>query len=74
MRDIVFWWLVLKNLKVKLKNQKPTAVDDFFKAYPMIPLSFNFVILMATKRYRSGKTCCNWIRDPGPAEIRDKIR
>jgi hypothetical protein len=25
--------------KLKFKNQKPIAVDDFFQAYPMIPLS-----------------------------------
>jgi hypothetical protein len=28
-----------QNSQLKLKNQKPTAVDVFFKAYPMIPLS-----------------------------------
>ncbi len=28
-----------KNSKLKFKNQKPIAVDDFLKAYPMIPLS-----------------------------------
>ncbi len=25
--------------KLKLKNQKPLAVDVLFKAYPMVPLS-----------------------------------
>jgi hypothetical protein len=25
--------------RVKLKNQKPIAVDVLFKAYPMVPLS-----------------------------------
>ncbi len=32
-------WSLYKNLKLKFKNQKPVAVDDFFKTYPMIPLS-----------------------------------
>jgi hypothetical protein len=31
-------WYLFKNLKLNLKNQKPLAVDDFFKAYPMITL------------------------------------
>jgi hypothetical protein len=30
---------LLKISKLKLKNPKPVAVDDFLKAYPMIPLS-----------------------------------
>ncbi len=31
-------WSLFKYSKRKLKNPKPTAVDDFLRAYPMIPL------------------------------------
>jgi hypothetical protein len=30
---------IFSNIKNKLKNQKPIAVDDLFKAYPKVPLS-----------------------------------
>ncbi len=33
---------LFKNSKLKLKNQKPIAVDDFIKVYPMIPLSCRY--------------------------------
>jgi hypothetical protein len=32
-------WSLLKYSNVKLKNQKPIAVDVLFKAYPMVPHS-----------------------------------
>jgi hypothetical protein len=31
-------WSLFKYLRVKLKNQKPKAVDVLFKSYPMVPL------------------------------------
>ncbi len=33
-------WSLFKYSKVKLKNQKPIAVDALFKAFPMVPLSW----------------------------------
>jgi hypothetical protein len=33
------FWSLFKYSRVKLKNQKPTAFDVLFKAYPMVPLS-----------------------------------
>ncbi len=32
-------WSLFKYSRVKLKNQKPIAVDVLFKAYPMVPFS-----------------------------------
>ncbi len=32
-------WSLFKCSRMKLKNQKPIAVDVLFKAYPMVPLS-----------------------------------
>ncbi len=37
-------WSLFKYSRLKLKNQKPIAVDVLFKAYPMVPLSCRYYL------------------------------